>query len=318
MAAAPALGAAVIKGFKPYSNTLLLALCLLCGNNLWAATGLLIVSGLGGEDSFQTDFDQQADTLYQSVLSLGLDESEVLLLKGADASKENILAAIAGLKSGSDDYVQVHLIGHGSFDGNNYKFNIPGPDITAVEIAEAMNQIGSKQLIALMTSASGGAMEVLKGDNRLVITATKSGLQKNASVFSRYWARGSDLSSADLNKNEVISLAELYAYTESEVRKYYETEGLIASEASLFEGADSLDPELFSMARIGQLANASLSATAEALLSERASVEEKLSELADRRQQLSEDEYFAELQNLMLELGLLQQQIDRELGTGDE
>jgi len=287
-------------------------------NSSLALEQMLIFGGLGGDPVFQEDFNEQVEQIYQAGLSLGLDASQITKLSGSDATKVNILAAISKIRADSDDLLQVHLIGHGSFDGNNYKFNIPGPDISANELAEALNQLNGNQMVAVMTSASGAAMQPLKNDSRLVITATRTGLQKNASVFSRYWAQGSDLSSVDLNKNEIISIAELYTYTQDQVTKYYESEGLIASEASLIEGPESIDADLFSLSRIGQLANTSLSAEVESLIAERAEVETKLSELSGRRQDLSEDEYFSELQNLMLELGLLQRQIDNELGTTDE
>lgn len=274
---------------------------------------VIIVSGLGGEVEFQESFDEQAQQIQTAALSLGLDEEQVQLLQGANASKENILSAITNLNTDSDDLLQLHMIGHGSFDGSQYKFNIPGPDITDAELADALNTESAKQMVAIMTSASGAAMESLQADNRLVITATRTGLQKNVSVFSRFWAEGADRSSADLNKNEIVSIAELYDYTLERVTDYYESENLIASEASLIEGQDNIDADLFSLARIGQLANASVSSEVEILLAERTEVETKLSELSDRRQNLTEDEYFGELQNLMLELGLLQQQIDREL-----
>ena len=279
---------------------------------------LILVSGLGGDPDFQEAFDEQAAQLHEAALSLGIDESRAILLSGEEATKENILSSLANLNSASDDLVQLHLIGHGSFDGNQYKFNIPGPDITALELAEALNAVPASQMVAVMTSASGAAMERLRADNRLVITATKSGLQKNASVFSRFWAEGANRSQADLNKNEIVSISELYAYAAEGVTNYYEAEGLIASEASLFEGQENLDPDLFNMARVGKLANASLSASAEVLIAERANVEVRLSELSERRQTLTDDQYFSELQDLMLELGLLQQQIDRELEANSE
>lgn len=278
-----------------------------------AAEYVIIVSGLGGEAEFQESFDEQAQQIQAAALSLGLDEGQVQLLQGANASKENILSAITNLNTDSDDLLQLHIIGHGSFDGSEYKFNIPGSDITDGELANALNTESAKQMVAIMTSASGAAMESLQADNRLVITATRTGLQKNVSVFSRFWAEGADRSNADLNKNEIVSIAELYDYTLERVTDYYESENLIASEASLIEGQDNIDADLFSLARIGQLANTSVSGEVEVLLAERTEVEVKLSELSERRQSLTEDEYFGELQNLMLELGLLQQQIDREL-----
>tara|TARA_B110000483_G_scaffold226488_1_gene287221 strand:- start:37603 stop:38580 length:978 start_codon:yes stop_codon:yes gene_type:complete len=296
------------------ANLFSLALILLSMHqSVLAKEHMIIVSGLGGDVRFQANFNGQARQLYDAAISLGLDESQVQLLSNDDANKKNIISAISSINSSSEDFIQVHLIGHGSFDGIHYKFNVPGPDITDTELADELNELAGTQMVALMSSSSGAAMERLRGDNRLVITATKSGLQKNASVFSRFWAEGADRNNTDLNKNEIISVAELYSYTSERVRDYYESEGLIASEASLFESPPGINADLFNISRIGQLAKAVLSVQAEALIAERANVEVKLSELSSRRQALSDDDYFAELQDLMLELGLLQQQIDREL-----
>ncbi len=302
----------VLTKIRSTASLVLIALLTL-PQSAWANEYMVIVGGLGGNESFQQAFNDQAQQLYDAAISLGLEENQVHFLINDGATKAGIISAISGIDSSADDSIQVHLIGHGSFDGTQYKFNVPGPDITDTELASALNDVAGSQMIAVMTSSSGAAMATLRADNRLVIAATKSGLQKNASVFSRFWAEGADRSSTDLNKNEIISIAELYGYTAERVKDYYESEGLIASEASLFEGPLGLDADLFNLSRIGQLANARLSVQAEAFVAERANVEVKLSELSSRRQELSDDDYFAELQELMLELGLLQQKIDSEL-----
>ncbi len=41
-----------------------------------------------------------------------------------------------------------------------------------------------------MTSASGGSIAALEKPKRVVITATKAGTEKNATVFPRYWIEG--------------------------------------------------------------------------------------------------------------------------------
>ncbi len=62
-----------------------------------------------------------------------------------------------------DDFVLI-LIGHGSFDGVEYKFNLVGPDVTAREIAALCDRIAARrQLIVDTTSASGGAVPALSG-----------------------------------------------------------------------------------------------------------------------------------------------------------
>ena len=111
------------------------------------------------------------------------------------------------------------MIGHGTFDGTEYKFNLPGPDISAPELAALLNTIpAGRQLVVDMTSASGGAISALKKDNRTIITATKSGTEKNATVFARFWVEALRDPAADVDKNETISALEAFQYARKEDR----------------------------------------------------------------------------------------------------
>ena len=276
---------------------------------------LLIVSGLGGEERFTQAFDKEALALYEAAGDLPQSTTHRWLLSGDQSNRDHLLATLGLLDLEDEDNLQVHLIGHGSYDGAVYKYNLYGPDLTAEDLATALDDVGGRQMIALMTSSSGAAMDSLDNGSRIVITATKSGLQKNASVFSRFWAEGATADLADLNKNETVSLDELYQYTQSKVSGYYEDEGLIASESSLLQGS-GLDR--FNLSRIGKLGANPLNSRAEELLAQRDAVEVRLNDLTERRSSLSEDEYFAELQSLVLELGRLQNQIDFELESGND
>ena len=57
------------------------------------------------------------------------------------------------------------LIGHGSYDGSDYKFNLPGPDLSAAELATLLDTDSrrARKLVVNMTSASGGAMDAVAG-----------------------------------------------------------------------------------------------------------------------------------------------------------
>ncbi len=103
------------------------------------------------------------------------------------AQLTEVLAEVARDAKAEDDLV-LTLIGHGSFDGVEYKFNLVGPDVTAAELAALCDKVAAKrQLIVDTTSASGGAVAALERPGRAVIVATKSGTEKNATVFARYW-----------------------------------------------------------------------------------------------------------------------------------
>ena len=286
-----------------------------CSAPGFGADHIILVSGLGGEARLQSQFDSQARTLHQAVSTL--PSTNRTLLIGADATRDAILAAIETASNGAaaGDRLQIHLIGHGSHDGREYKFNIPGPDLTAEDLRQALEGYAGQIMLALMTSASGAAMDQLKGDNRLIITATRSAAQKNLSLFSRFWAEGAALQAADVNRNDLIDVQELYEYASLAVATYYEEAALIASEASMIEGNN---PHSFPIARVGRLAAAPLTAGTELLVRERDSVEAQLEALRAERTNLSDDEYFGRLQNLMIEMGRIQRQIDAATGTAND
>src|SRR5207253_6991522 len=110
------------------------------------------------------------------------------------------IGEVARSAKADDDFALI-LIGHGSFDGVGYKFNLVGPDVTAEEIAAMCDHVAARrQLIVDTTSASGGAVQILERPRRAVIAATKSGTEKNATVFARYWVEALEDPAADTDK----------------------------------------------------------------------------------------------------------------------
>src|SRR5260370_26082018 len=117
----------------------------------------LTVAGLGGEQEYEQRFAGWASDL--SKLLQNEPGAKVDSLVGKDATKANIeakLRAIATQTKAADNFTLL-LIGHGSYD-LEYKFNIPGVDITAPELAALLDKIPANQCVVNMTSASGGAL----------------------------------------------------------------------------------------------------------------------------------------------------------------
>ncbi len=88
-----------------------------------------------------------------------------------------------------------------------------------------------------MTSASGGALPTLQKSKRIVIAATKSGTEKNATVFPRYFIEGLHDPAADADKNEVITVLEAFRYAEAKTAKFYDELKRLSTEHPLIEDA---------------------------------------------------------------------------------
>ena len=142
-----------------------------------------------------------------------------------------------------DDFVLI-LIGHGSFDGVEYKFNLVGPDMTPAEIADDLRSHSRRrrQLIVDTTSASGGAVPALERPGRAVIAATKSGTEKNATVFARYWVEALQDPDADTDKSDSISAMEAFIYAAKKTAAFYDSQKRLATEHAVFDDTGHGEP----------------------------------------------------------------------------
>lgn len=290
---------------------------LIAATALAQTTSTIIVSGLGGNPEYDEQFMQFGDTLAESAKQLIDDEADVVLLQGEQATKQAILDAISQQQQrAAEDSVKIFLLGHGSFDGNEYKFNIPGPDLTGTELIEALNELPeSQQLLVLATSASGALFEPLQAAHRVVITATKNGRERNAVKFTEHLVTGLADPAADIDKDETISAQELFQYAERAVEKYYENEKLLASEHSRLSGESAAT---FELARYGSLL-VNQTDISEELITQRKEISAQIASLRNQKSDLTEDDYFDRLQTLMLELATVQRAIDTPaVPTGEQ
>ncbi|MGC2506560.1 MAG: hypothetical protein WA369_07865, partial [Candidatus Acidiferrales bacterium] len=209
-----------------------------------AAVYYVTVAGLGGEPEYEQEFTSLAMDLDKLLKSSGSDV-HVYTLTGADATRAHLtdtLAQVAAEAKPDDDFV-LTLIGHGSFDGVEYKFNLPGPDISAADLATLCDRVPAKrQLIVNTSSASGGSVAALERHGRAVIAATKSGTEKNATVFARYWVQALHDPEADVDKNDAISALEAFRYATSRTAAFYDAQKRLATEHAEFEDTGLHDP----------------------------------------------------------------------------
>jgi hypothetical protein len=319
MAAPAALGAGM--------RTLLILV--LTSFTLHAATYYVTIAGLGGAPEYEAEFTKWATDLDHQ-LKLNGAATHVDTLSGVTATRAHVHALMDQLASTvtSTDAFGLFLIGHGSFDESEYKFNVPGPDITAADLREWLGPIkADRQLVVNMTSCSGASVTALAAKNRIVITATKSGNEKNATVFPRYFIDAFHDPSADTDKDGSISALEAFRYAESKVRDYFTTEKLIASEHSLFTDTGSAnavrDPGPANQQ--GMLASAfpllrpqsdtaiviSSNPAKQKLVSHKDDLEAKIDRLKYDKPNLPEADYKQQLTALLLDLARTQAEIDK-------
>jgi hypothetical protein len=292
-----------------------------------AATYYITIAGLGGEADYEQRFQGLAGDLDKLLKDSGGD-LRVFTLSGKDATRAHvneIFGTVAHQAKPEDDLVVI-LIGHGSFDGAEYKFNLPGPDISGSELASLCDKIAAKrQLIVNTTSASGGSVAALKKSGRAVVTATKSGTEKNATVFARYWIEAMRDPAADVDKNEAISALEAFQYAERKTVEFYQSQKRLATEHPQFEDTGKSDPvrapstesneglllSSFTLVRIGQAQRAAADPAKRDLLAKKEELEQKIDKLKYEKAAMPEDEYKNQLTSALVELARVQQELDK-------
>jgi Caspase domain len=293
-----------------------------------ASTYYVTVAGLGGEPDYVQQFTALASDLDKLLKGAGPD-AHVFTLSGAQATREQMtqaLQTVAREAKPDDDFVLI-LIGHGTYDGATYKFNLVGPDITGKELAELCDRIPAKrQLIINTTEASGASVVVLERPGRGVIAATKNGLENNATVFARYFVQALHDPDADLDKDQQISALEAFEYAERKTATFYEEQKRLATEHAIFEDTGTGEPareasgetregrllSTFTLMRLGtaQIAAANNPAT-RALMAKKEDLERKIDILKYQKAAMPEDEYKRELTAALLELARVQEQLDK-------
>jgi hypothetical protein len=312
---------------KPRFLSLALAAVFFVAAPARAGIYYITVAGLGGEPDYEQEFKQLASDL-DRIFKAANGDAHVYTLSGSDATRARmteILQTVASQAKPEDDFVLV-LIGHGSFDGVEYKFNLPGPDITAGDLAALCDRIPSKrQLIVNTTSASGGSIAALEKHGRAVIAATKTGTEKNATVFARYFVDALRDPQADVDKNEAVTAMEAFQYATSKTAGFYDSQKRLATEHAVFEdtgdhdavrtpseeGGEGLLLSNFTLIRMGATQKAFNDPAKRDLLAKKEELERQIDTLKYQKAAMSQDEYKQQLTTALVELAKVQQELDK-------
>jgi hypothetical protein len=301
-------------------------LCVFCaGPSAHASVYYVTVAGLGGEPDYDQRFTADAKDLDKLFKASG-NSAHVYTLTGNQATRAQLtetLNTIAHDARPEDDFVLI-LIGHGSFDGVDYKFNLVGPDVTATDLARLSDQIPARrQLIVNATSASGGSVAALEKPGRGVIAATKNGTEKNATVFARYWVEALQDPTADTDKSDSISAMEAFAYAQRKTAAFYESQKRLATEHAVFEDTGKSEAvrepsrsegallTSFTVLRIGAAQKQANDPAKQALLAKKEALEQQVDALKYQKAAMDPADYKQQLTAALVQLAQVQQELDQ-------
>lgn len=284
----------------------------------------VIINGAGGEPAYAKQFAEWTTDL-NTILSerYGFDQSKIKVLSDKLATAEEVKRAFTSLKSQLDqnNVVFVFLIGHGSFDGKDAKFNLVGPDLSAAEYNQLLSALPTRRVVVFnMASASGEFVKSLSAKGRIVVTATRNGQETNATRFAGFFIAALKATDGDTDQDGHTSVLEAFVYATRLTDDFYKRAGRLATEHALIEdngdGVGREKPEAGEglLARATYLDSLSIdeaAATAATgkLMKERARLEGEIEQLIARKANMPEAEYEATLERLFIDLAKVNRSI---------
>lgn len=302
----------------------------------------IVVAGVGGEEAYTKKFSAEAGRLYDALTTrLGFDEKNVsLFIENINGGPENgardtehptarratadeVRKAFASIKSSAnaDSLVLVVLIGHGSFDSQQAKFNLVGPDLTAKDYSQLVNALPTRRVVFVnCASSSGEFLKPLAGDNHVVITATRSGNEQNATIFSEHFISALTVDGADADKNGRVSVLEAFSYASKLTADWYKQKNRLATEHAMIDdngdgvgheeatgGDGAIAKTLYLDSK--PIEQAGGDAELGRLMRERQRLEEAVEKLKARKADMKQEDYEKEFEELLVELAKVNQAI---------
>lgn len=307
----------------------LMAASVVCAQKVDPNKVAVIINGPGGEPAYAKQFDEWTKQLTDVLAErYGFDSKNVKVLSEKSATAEEVKRTFATLKSQLDanNVLFLFLIGHGSFDGKESKFNLVGPDLSASEYNVLLSSLPTRRVVVFnMASASGEFIKSLAAKGRIIITATRNGQETNATRFAGFFISALNAADADTDQDGHTSVLEAFVYASRLTGDFYKRAGRLATEHALLDdngdgvGHEKAEAGEGLLARATYLDSLSVdeaaaSATTAKLLKERTRLEGEIEQLIGRKANLPEAEYEATLERLFIELAKVNRSI-KQAGT---
>ncbi len=312
-------------------NKLLRLLFLMCFPCPALGSDVVVVVGTPGTPEFGQVFTQSAEA-WEAAAKSG--EASLTTIgreaPGETSDLKQLEEKLTALAKHESKPLWIVLIGHGTFDGREAKFNLRGEDLSATMLAKWLD--GSKRPIAVINTSASSApyIKALSKENRIVVTATKSGTESSYARFGQYLAEAINSPKADIDQDGTTSLLEAFLSSTKQVKEFYEKEGRVVTEQALvddngdglgtpadfFRGTRAVKPTKDGTEPDGLRAQQWHLVPSEAernlpdeLRQQRDALETKLFALRAKKASMDEEKYFAELELITRALAKIYQQV---------
>lgn len=289
-------------------------------------THVLVVVGVPGDEEHAQKFQKWATTFVDAARKQGaVPDANITLLAGRQATRESVENAVAGLAARATpaDGVVILLVGHGSFDGRQAAFNLPGPDLTLTDWTRLLGTLTAVHVAFVNTSSASGAfLPAVAAPGRIIITATRTGGERNETEFAEYFVGAFADEAADRDHNGHVSMAEAFEYAKTKVVQAFQQKGLLLTEHATMDdgGGGQLAATVFlGTGRTETALQIDVSDPAlRALAAERDAIEQQVAALKLKKASTDAAQYDAQMEQLLTDLALKTKAIRDRQATKDK
>jgi len=282
---------------------------------------VIVATGASGEEAYVTPFSDWTANWQKASKAAGANL--ITLNPGQHNEREQLRKALEKEPKEASMPLWIVLLGHGSFDGRDGKFNLPGDDLAASDLATWLKPFQRTVVVICGFSASGAFLKPLSAPDRIIVTATRNGAENNYARLGGYLSQTIADPSADLDKDGQISLLEAWLAAAQRTADFYKNDERLATEHSLLDdNGDGLGtpsdwfqgvrvvkksssqqaPDGIRAHQIHLLTSAAEKSWPPALREERDKLERELAQLRETKSTTPPDEYYTKLEAILMQL----------------
>lgn len=304
---------------------------------------LLVVVGAPGEESYVAPFERTVAAWVKAGTEAGLNP--VVIGDDTDGvdppmiHREQLQQWLTDQDTTGSHLLCLVFVGHGTYDGRQAKINLVGQDVSAVEMRQWLAPIQRPMVVVHGGSASAPFVNALSAPNRIIVTATENGNEINYARFGERFALAITNPDSDIDRDGQISVLEAFVSAANHTEIFYDENGRLSTEHALiddngdgrgtpfdwFNGTrlskqaetDKMQPDGNRARLLSLIPSPEEQAMTEAQRLERAALESEVNDLRARKSELTEEEYYNQLESIFRQLSRVYVPIDSTTTNDD-